>query len=296
MQEENGNFILLCVVGVLIALITFFIVKDMGKMDYDYLIHDEEEMLIMLTNAGEKYVTKINFECTMNPTTFDYYEIFRRLIDRNYRVGCEIYGYYFDYTIDNDNYKLKLVLQDPSVFKVFMSHQRVKSIAKKLDKLDSDYDKIKAAHDYLIILNDYSADVCGAYNGLYSGKCACNGYAYSFYEIMKELNIPVTCEFGNEHVWNRVQLDNEWYNIDLTWDDIGDKNVSYDFFLKSDSDWLGHEHGGATALKSYEVTGNDALSNYYLIPNYKYISVAVAFITVSMIIILIIILKNRKYK
>ena len=41
------------------------------------------------------------------------------------------------------------------------------------------------------------------------------------------------------HMWNKVQLDGEWYNVDCTWDDpmgVEPGSVRYDYFLVSDKD------------------------------------------------------------
>ena len=37
------------------------------------------------------------------------------------------------------------------------------------------------------------------------------------------------------HAWNIVSLDGHYFHIDLTWDDSDDEKISYNYFLKSDS-------------------------------------------------------------
>lgn len=72
----------------------------------------------------------------------------------------------------------------------------------------------------------------------------CQGYAYLFYHVMQKLGIPCinvpsdTCG----HIWNKVQLDGKWYNIDVTHDDPTNTDVDYSFgskrthFLMSDAE------------------------------------------------------------
>ena len=58
---------------------------------------------------------------------------------------------------------------------------------------------------------------------------------------MNELGIPCdivfgTCTNGGGHAWNLVQLDGNWYQMDVTWDD-----QSYgrdDFLLVTDDEML----------------------------------------------------------
>ena len=38
---------------------------------------------------------------------------------------------------------------------------------------------------------------------------------------------------GEDHMWNRVFVHGEWYNLDVTWDDIGEE-ISHEYFNLSD--------------------------------------------------------------
>lgn len=166
----------------------------------------------------------------------------------------------------------------------------------------TDYEKVKATHDYLIDYNNYHVGSDGPYRALYKGTTNCNGYALSFMSIMRECGIPCTYETGDNHAWNRVKLDGEWYNIDVTWDDTGvwDKEggITYDYFLKSDGDWMKHHHGGATAAKSYAAD----LSLTKEIPNYdKIYTIRTIVIIVVLIVVVIAVIsfvkraKNASY-
>lgn len=89
----------------------------------------------------------------------------------------------------------------------------------------------------------YSGDVLGA---LTEGFSVCQGYSYTYFMLLESLGLVPTEHVRGldrnsmrEHVWNRVQIDGEWYNMDVTWDDH-DKNKKTssscfgEYFLTSD--------------------------------------------------------------
>lgn len=103
----------------------------------------------------------------------------------------------------------------------------------------TDPEREKAIHDYIVSNCRYNIEDCTNlmemedYNFHPEGvflrkKAVCQGYAESFKLCMDLLGIR--CDIvtgygidqqGNEqaHAWNTVCLDNEWYQIDCTWDD-----------------------------------------------------------------------------
>lgn len=117
-------------------------------------------------------------------------------------------------------------------------------------------EQIKIVHDYLIDNTEYDAsageNIYNVYGTLVNKKSVCEGYARSFKYIMDELNIPciIACGIGKNssgaaesHAWNYVQVDEQWYAIDVTWDDpvvpehlVGKAVVSeedrYQYYLK----------------------------------------------------------------
>ena len=113
-----------------------------------------------------------------------------------------------------------------------------------------DYHKIKSVHDYII--NNAAYDLTGvnnsAYENLIGKKSVCQGYAAVTYLMMKEAGIDCRIITGTGkgvgHAWNIVKLNNKWYNIDCTWDDPvskdGKQYLEYDYFLKSNADFINH--------------------------------------------------------
>lgn len=74
-----------------------------------------------------------------------------------------------------------------------------------------------------------------AYSALVNGSTVCAGYARAFQYLMQQLGVPCyycTGFAGENHAWNIIKLDDDFYNVDVTWDDSEKGN--YDWFNKSD--------------------------------------------------------------
>lgn len=125
----------------------------------------------------------------------------------------------------------------------------------------SEYDKIKAIHDYIIEMVSYDQSLSRytAYNAFADKSAVCLGYAAAAYRMFTDAGIECRIISGfagtDEHVWNIVKLDGKWYNIDLTWDDpiseSGENIISYDYFLKSAEDFADHERASEYSTQEF---------------------------------------------
>ena len=67
------------------------------------------------------------------------------------------------------------------------------------------------------------------------GEAVCEGYAKSMQVLLTRAGIPCSTVRGDAdgipHMWDVVQLGNEWYHLDPTWDD-NDKDgvINYEYF------------------------------------------------------------------
>lgn len=119
----------------------------------------------------------------------------------------------------------------------------------------NDYETVVNVHDYLIKNFEYDSRMdMGNHtdiDGFRDGVMVCSGYALSAYYILNSAGVKTRTVLGTgddtlgtlDHMWNVVKIDNKWYNLDITWDDLGGSNVSYEYFLKSDEDF--HHHARA---------------------------------------------------
>ncbi len=123
----------------------------------------------------------------------------------------------------------------------------------------TDYQKVKAIHDYICDTTDYDYDNLNnneqkikftAYGALCTGKAVCQGYAVAFYRMCKEANLPVRIITGigngGPHAWNIVKIGSnttraagKYYNIDCTWDGQ-DKETRHTYFLLNEKDFEDH--------------------------------------------------------
>ena len=137
--------------------------------------------------------------------------------------------------------------------------EKIESIRKQIihNKTGNDYEDIKMVHDYLVENIEYDTslqekNIYNIYGALINGKCVCEGYARAFKYLLDGLGIESTMVIGKginssgqseNHAWNYVKLENNWYAVDCTWDDpviigggyIGNSS-KYRYFLKGKED------------------------------------------------------------
>lgn len=137
----------------------------------------------------------------------------------------------------------------------------------------TDEEMVRQVHDYIIHRAAYatpndseylvggssSADVDtiagisihSPYAIIQEGRGVCQAYAALFQKFCDYLEIPCVFVLGQRdndgletHAWNKVMIDGQWYNIDLTWDDpiIGQESNDLisggerdQYYLKSDA-------------------------------------------------------------
>jgi hypothetical protein len=138
-----------------------------------------------------------------------------------------------------------------------------KQIAHYASLQETDYDKIKYIHDFIISYAEYDY-VCLEESGktvqkassqqahtilgcLLNRSCVCDGYSKSFKLICDLIGLEaelVLGDAGGGHAWNYVVLDGEEYWMDLTWDEneVEDQNgnllapygATYNYFCVTD--------------------------------------------------------------
>ena len=151
------------------------------------------------------------------------------------------------------------------------------------NRSENTYDNIKMVHDYLVENIEYDttisqSNIYNVYGALVNGRTVCEGYARSFKYLMDELGIPCTLVIGTgtnsqgeteNHAWNYVQLNGNWYAIDCTWDDpvsstgYVSQNSKYRYFLKGSNDFSkdhkpsGQFTEGGKVFSYPEISGTD---------------------------------------
>ena len=85
-----------------------------------------------------------------------------------------------------------------------------------------------------------------AYSALIERLTVCQGYASLLYRLALELGIDCRIisgiSFDDNHAWNIVQLDGQYYNMDVTWDAVNRVyGLPYEYFLRGDTNFPDHE-------------------------------------------------------
>ena len=153
------------------------------------------------------------------------------------------------------NYNIIMDVVSVSIEKNY-DEMEIASINAKLDYLlpsiihngMNDYNKIKVFHDYIVNNTKYeyddenilSKDNHKAYNVLINGKGVCSGYADILDIFLYRMGYKAIKVANEEHIWNVVFLNDQIYNIDMTWDDPlvngGGDTLIHDYFMVSNSE------------------------------------------------------------
>ena len=136
--------------------------------------------------------------------------------------------------------------------KVLLNYKVEEVIKNNINNDMTNVEKIRIIHDYIIDnskydknrsdnnIFDYQSNT--AYGVLLEGYGICSGYTDSMMIFLEKLGIESYKVSSENHVWNKVLLENKWYNLDLTWDDPvnsdGSDSILHDFFLISDEEML----------------------------------------------------------
>ncbi|MCH5185336.1 MAG: hypothetical protein J1F64_04335, partial [Oscillospiraceae bacterium] len=108
-----------------------------------------------------------------------------------------------------------------------------------------------SVHDYLVdhitYYTDYASEdapdsIYSAYGAVVNGSAVCQGYSLAYSLLMHMCGIDALYVESDEmnHGWNAIKLDDEWYHVDVTWDDCFERNypgklmAAHFYFLRSD--------------------------------------------------------------
>ncbi len=109
----------------------------------------------------------------------------------------------------------------------------------------SDFEMALALHDWLTEHADYSSyrTFHGAEGVLVYGEGVCQSYTEAYTMLLTAVGIPVKTVMSTsmDHSWNLVQLDEEWYHVDCTWNDPINGMERHIYFGLTD-ELMGEDH------------------------------------------------------
>ena len=123
----------------------------------------------------------------------------------------------------------------------------VKFVATSIKSTMTDLEKLIVVHDYVInsVKYDYTFKNRSPYSAIKEKKSVCSGFALlagKLLEIAKVKQFYVTGDSSDptthksgKHIWNKINLNGLWYNIDFTWDSCCKESNPYIYFCVTDS-------------------------------------------------------------
>lgn len=205
--------------------------------------------------------TAIAYDDSLPSTAGDYLKYhYNRVVRRTYK-GTNVDGEY--YRFEYELYYLSSYEQEAAL------ENRVAEILNELDVYSADREtQIRSAYAYIaenvrydnMIYADFN--VHSAYSAAIQGKAVCQGYSLLLYRLLHELGIKNRMipgeASGISHVWNIVEMDGLWYNLDVTWD--WGKSQNFQWFLKG-SESFDAAHFRDDAYKTEEFLEMYPMSN-----------------------------------
>ena len=146
---------------------------------------------------------------------------------------------------------------------------QVDSWQSQINALSSDEQKVKLIHDLIIQKVEYDYDFISlpedqqdsaesvlynqsAYSVFCTDLTVCAGYAQAFEMMCNGSGIDAVAVTSADHEWNKVRINDSWYNVDCTWDDAGNGYpIYYDFFAKNDAYYDNAQQASSHAEESY---------------------------------------------
>ena len=115
----------------------------------------------------------------------------------------------------------------------------------------SEEDKVKVIHDTIANNVDYNNDFINmssseqttaeqslytqsAYSVFCTDLTVCAGYAQAFEMVCNGAGIDCVAVTSSNHEWNKVRVNDSWYNVDVTWDD-DTSAVYYTYYGRNDN-------------------------------------------------------------
>lgn len=230
--------------------------RDIASENLDYVfwtLNDKEkDTLSAMIDAMNRRESEFPF-----PEGFDSDEM-RRLFTLLYMEMERIFWLDSKFYCDEENRKLYLMYRyderETAAMRAALDIEAGKIISGFKENA-SDYDKLLAIHDAIVLSSDFSKEgnySSTAYGALVDGMAMCEGYAFAFSYLCTAAGIDNfvvsgTNNKGAPHLWNKVVCDGEWFNVDCTWDDPIFKNenkryLRHDYFLVSDEEINGISH------------------------------------------------------
>lgn len=152
--------------------------------------------------------------------------------------------------------------------------------------LETDLEKMRYVHDWICGTSYYNYDAVEknqsgghnqtAYSTLVLNTTVCAGYAKAYAYFLQQLGIPCAYIHSDNHAWNIIKYNNDYYQTDVCWDDgIWGSKSSY--YMLSDTEMasveshkpISYSAKVASRYRTRRDIPNDVSYSYKLYYNYK---------------------------
>ena len=259
--------------------------EEMAKTIYKALQKDKDKFIsgnhsvdygtefntLLNSQGGQDKLTKA-FQEAWDAFIYDNVDLFYIDITKvNIHIAYESLGGIRTYKVsigprNNGSYFLDIFKTQEQVEKAKLYIEDVKKQMSEQIATDSVYHKLGKIHNWIIETVEYgetenSKVQYTIYGALAKNKAVCEGYARTFKYLVDGTGIPCVLVSGTginsqgeeeKHAWNYVQINENWYAVDVTWDDPimingGEltSELKYKYFLKGSEEFkVTHKEDG----------------------------------------------------
>ena len=250
---------------------------DNAKIIYDALKENKENMktgtyeldfgtqfnTLLHTETGEQEL-QTAFQSAWNAYSYDQADLFYidsqklTLMNEYVNVGGIVTYHISIGPGENENYLLDTFQEAESIEQAESYIQNIVDQIVEQTQNDSVVEKARRIHNWLVSSVSYeeseeNKNRFEIYGALHDQRAVCEGYARSFKYLMEKVGVPCVLVSGTgtnsegkseSHACNYMQVNNEWYAVDVTWDDpvvVGGgtpgTNTLYRYFLKGSEEF-----------------------------------------------------------
>lgn len=203
---------------------------------------EQRRVYSVMMEGIKNNINPIAMPCNITP---DEVEKIYTFVKNNLYEYCNLTGKYRrppnNKVIDSITVDYKYDAHEVQSMKTELSQKADKIMSYFFDGM-SEWEKIKFLHDYIVLNCKYDLEATNsssAYGALIDGRATCEGYSKAMAYLCNKAGIECMLVTGygggEEHMWNMVKYNGNWYHMDVTWDDpstlvFGEEYVKYDYF------------------------------------------------------------------
>ncbi len=208
----------------------------------------EEEIINALWNMKASLdVSKYNFKCTLSGGYVycdEIDDIMRKIYyhypEINYYANTSLMYNYSNGKVKKITFSYKMTKTEMQEKRKYLSYMAT-YMYQRINPSWSDMQKALYIHDFIVAnycydnrwYTDPGEEIHGMLEMFENGTGVCQAYAYAMIFFLRQVDINSYMAISNEdnHGWNVVEIDGNWYHIDATHDDpVYNQNQRYDSF------------------------------------------------------------------